>query len=109
MDTEDQVAAHICYFGCVQKGNYLEERMGKVKSGKAAGRDKVTGEMIKGWGELVITWISKLCNVAFERGIMPEVWRFVETVLLYKGQRRRTYCKNYRSVSLLNMVEKKKK
>ena len=30
--------------------------MGKLKNGKAAGKDEVTGEMIKGGGNRVVDW-----------------------------------------------------
>ena len=56
IDTQEQVAAHICGFVGVQRGNYfggekirkneVKVRMGKLKKGKAAGKDEVTEEMI---------------------------------------------------------------
>ena len=51
----------------VWRGNYsggelirrieVEVRVGKLKNGKAAGKDEVTGEMIKGKGNKVVDWI----------------------------------------------------
>ena len=32
-------------------------RVGKLKTGKAAGKDKVIGEMIKVWVDRVVDWI----------------------------------------------------
>ena len=46
--------------------------MGKLKNGKAAGKDKITLEMIKGGGDRVMDWIWSLCNMAFESGGVPE-------------------------------------
>ena len=56
IDTQEQVAAHIYGFDGVRRGNYfggepigrtkVEVREGKLKNGKAAGKDEVTGEMI---------------------------------------------------------------
>ena len=46
--------------------------VGKLKNGKAVGKYDVTGEIVKGGGELVIEWIWKLCNVAFESGVVAE-------------------------------------
>ena len=66
------------------------------KNGKAALKDEITGEMIKGGGG----------RVAFESGGVPEDWRSAVIVQLYKGKRERTECKNYRGISLLSMVEK---
>ena len=42
--------------------------------------------------------------MAFERGVVPEDWRSVVIVPLYKGNGDRTECKNYRGISLLSVV-----
>ena len=82
--------------------------MGKLKNGKPAGKDEITGEMIKGGGDRLVDWIWRLCNMAFESvlGIMPEDWRFAVIVPLYKGIGKRIECKNYRDISLSNVVGK---
>ena len=46
--------------------------VGKLKNGKAAGRDEVTGEMVKGGGDTVVDWIRRLCNMGFENGVVSE-------------------------------------
>ena len=57
------------YFGGMSIGRVeVDVRVGKVKSGKAAGGDEITGEMIKGGGGRVVDWIWRLCNIAFESG-----------------------------------------
>ena len=48
--------------------------MGKLKNGKAAGKDEVTGEMIKGGGNRVVDCIWRLCTMAFETGVVLEDW-----------------------------------
>ena len=57
-------------FNEVQRGYFGEEpirrmevevRVGKLKNGKSAGKDDVTGEMKK-----VVDWIWSLCNMAFK-------------------------------------------
>ena len=55
----------MCGFDGVQRVNYfggepikrteVEVRVGKLKNGKAAGKDEVTGEMIKSGGALLWT------------------------------------------------------
>ena len=76
--------------------------MGKLKNGKAAGKDDITGEMINGGGDRVVDYMWRLCNMAFESGGVPEDWRSPVTVPLYKGKGERTECKNY----LLSVVGK---
>ena len=46
--------------------------MGNLKKGKAAGKDEVTGEMIKGGGNRVVDWIWRLFNMSFESGGVPK-------------------------------------
>ena len=76
IDTQEEVALHMCGFYGVKKGNFfrrelirrteVKARVRKLKNGKAAGMDEVTGEMIKGGGYRVVDWIWRLCNMAFE-------------------------------------------
>ena len=47
-------------------------RVGKLKNRKEAGKDEIIGERIKGGGDRVVDWIWRLCNMAFERGVVPE-------------------------------------
>ena len=57
----------MCGFDGIRRGNYfggeqirrteVEVRVGKLKKGKAADKDKVTGEIIKGRGDRVVDWI----------------------------------------------------
>ena len=35
-------------------------------------KDEVTGEMVKGGGDVVVDWIWRLYNMAFENGVEPE-------------------------------------
>ena len=62
--------------------------------------------MIKGVGDRVVDYIWRLCNMAFENGVVPEHWRSAVIVPLYKGKGKRNECKNYRGISLLCEVEK---
>ena len=73
----------MCGFDGIQRDSYfggetvgrVEVEVGKLRNGKAAGRDEITGEMVKGGGDRVVDWIWRLCNMAFESGIVPGVWR----------------------------------
>ena len=54
--------------------------------------------MIKGGGDRVVDWIWKLCNMAFESGVVPEGWRSTVIVPLYKGKGERL---NVRTIELV--------
>ena len=73
IDTQEKVAVQICGIDEIRRGNYfggepfgrpeVELRVGKLKNGKAAGKNEITGEMIKGGGDRVAAWIWRLCNM----------------------------------------------
>ena len=85
----------MCGYDEVRRGNYFggepmrksefKERVKKLKNGKAAGKDGVTEEMVKGAGNVVVDWIWNLCSMAFECGVVPEDLRSEMIVSLYKG------------------------
>ena len=76
----------MCGFDGIWRVNYfrgepigrveVEVRMGKLKSGKGTIKDEITGEMIKGRGDKVANWNWRLCNKAFEDGIVPVPFQF---------------------------------
>ena len=45
------------------------------------------GEMVKDGCELIIGWIWKLYNIAFESGVVPETWSSAVIVPVYNGKR----------------------
>ena len=100
----------MCGIDGIQRGNNfggepigiaeVEVRVGKLKKGKAAGKDEITGEMIEGERDRVVDWIWRLCNMAFENDTVLEDCRSAVIVPLYMGKSERTECKNYRSFSL---------
>ena len=74
--------------------------MGKLNNGKSAGKDGITGKMIKSGGDRVMDWIWKLCNMAFESGVVSEDCRSALIVPQFNGKGERTECENY---SFLNV------
>ena len=80
--------------------------MRKLNSGKVTGKAEVTGEIIKRGDDRVVDEIWRLCNMAFESGVVPEDWRSALIIPLYKGKGERTECNNYRRISLLIVVGK---
>ena len=50
----------------------IEVNVGKLKNGKAAGKDEITREMIKGGCDRVVNGIWRLCNMTFESSVVLE-------------------------------------
>ena len=67
VDTQEEVAVHMCGFDGVRRGNHfrgepirkpeVEDRVKKLKHGKATGKDEVTRERVKGGCYMVGYWI----------------------------------------------------
>ena len=82
IDTQEQIPVNICGFGGIQRSKHFGiEPIGKIKvkvrvrtlkNRKVAGKDEVTGEMIIGGGDMVVSGIWKMCNMAFESGVVSE-------------------------------------
>ena len=61
IDTQEQVVVNMCGFDEIRRGNYfggdpferaeVMVRVGQLKNGKAASKDEITGETIKGGGD----------------------------------------------------------
>ena len=89
VDTQEKVGVHMCgnYFGgkLIRKIE-IEKKVDKLKDGKAAGKDEVTEEMVKGGGDVVVDCIWKLYNMAFESDVVPEDLRSAVIVPLHKGK-----------------------
>ena len=77
-----------------------------IKNGKAAGKDEITGGMVKSGGDRLVDWIWRVCNMAFESGVMPEDWRSTVIASLYKDKGEMMACSNYWGISVLSMVVK---
>ena len=96
IDTQEEVAVHMRGFDGIQRGSYfggeligraeVKLRVCKLKNGKSAGNDEITGEMIKGGGDRVVDWIWRPCNMSFESGVVPEDWSSAVNVGLNKGK-----------------------
>ena len=64
VDTQEEVAVHMCGFDGIRRGNYFEKdtvgradievRVGKLKNGNVVGKDEIIGEMIKDGGNRVV-------------------------------------------------------
>ena len=54
----------------------------------------------------MVDWIWRLCNMAFESGIVPEDCRSAVIVPLYKGKGEKRECSKYKGISLLIVVGK---
>ena len=77
----------------------------KLKNGKAAGYDKITGEMLKNMGEWGARMLLKLYNTAIKEEKVPHDWTVGMILPIYKKGNKYN-CDNYRGITLLSVVLK---
>ena len=100
IDIQEQVAVSKSSFDEFRRGNYFAVE--PIRGTEVEVRvGKLTGEMTQGGG-------GRLCNMAFEGGVVPKEWRPAVTVPLYKCKGDRTECSNYKGyiISFLSVVGK---
>ncbi len=84
----------------------VEKAVARLKCGKAAGMDGIIAGMLKYGGDAVVEWILVICESAWKEGKVPDDWKKVIIVPLYKGKGSRSECSSYRGISLLSVPGK---
>ena len=84
----------------------VEEALTHMKSGKAAGLDGITNEIIKNFGPNTMTWLLTLLNNCAASCTIPKIWRKSRVVALLKPGKDPTNQKSYRPISLLCILYK---
>ena len=83
----------------------IAEAIKRLKSGKAAGPDRVAAEALKEGGAVVIDKLHKLFSMVWKEERLPCDWKLADVVPVFK-KGDKTRCENYRGISLLSVVGK---
>ena len=78
----------------------------RLKCNKAAGSDLIVNEFLKATVEKLCPVLTKLFNVVFASGIVPEAWTQGLIVPIYKKKGEQSDPNNYRGISLLSCIGK---
>ena len=79
--------------------------IGKLKSGKSSGPDKIIGEMLKHANDVVIDFLVTLFNKLFDHGTFPQEWSKSIIVPIHKkGEVNQP--DNYRGIALTSVISK---
>lgn len=81
------------------------QAVNRLKSGKAAGVDEIRPEMLKALGGEGIAWLTRVFQVAWDCGTVPDEWQTAVIVPIFK-KGSRADCNNYRGISLLSLPGK---
>jgi hypothetical protein len=80
----------------------VELAIEKLKSPKSPGSDQIPAELIKAGGWTIHCAIHKLIISIWNKEELPEEWKELIIVPIHK-KGDKTYCNNYRSISLLQL------
>ncbi|KAK3539668.1 hypothetical protein QTP70_011124 [Hemibagrus guttatus] len=83
----------------------VTEVVQQLLGGKAPGVDEICPEYLKSLNVVGLSWLTRLCNIAWRSGTVPLDWATGVVVPLFKKGDRRV-CSNYRGITLLSLPGK---
>ncbi|KAK3513146.1 hypothetical protein QTP70_007479 [Hemibagrus guttatus] len=83
----------------------VTEVVQQLLGGKAPGVDEIRHEYLKSLDVVGLSWLTRLCNIAWQSGTVPLDWATGVVVPLFKKGDRRV-CSNYRGITLLSLPGK---
>ncbi|KAK3567642.1 hypothetical protein QTP86_020413, partial [Hemibagrus guttatus] len=83
----------------------VTEVVQQLPGGKAPGVDEIRPEYLKSLDVVGLSWLTRLCNIAWRSGTGPLDWATGVVVPLFKKGDRRV-CSNYRGITLLSLPGK---
>jgi len=86
-------------------GAEVAEVVEKLRGGRAPGVDEVRPEFLKALDVVGLSWLTRLCNIAWTSGTVPLDWQTGVVVPLFKKGDRRV-CSNFRGITLLSLPGK---
>ena len=83
----------------------VEHAIKMMKNGKAPGEDEIPVEFLKEMKEVGVDWMTRMANVAWGKGEVPDDWGKAVVCPIYK-KGDKAMCSNYRGISLLSHTGK---
>ncbi|KAK3551641.1 hypothetical protein QTP70_020851 [Hemibagrus guttatus] len=83
----------------------VTEVVQQLLGGKAPGVDEIRPEYLKSLDVVGLSWLTRLCNIAWWSGTVPLDWVTGVVIPLFKKGDRRV-CSNYRGITLLSLPGK---
>ncbi len=77
----------------------------KLLGGKAPGVDEIRPEYLKSLDVVGLSWLTRLCNIAWRSETVPLGWQIRVVVPLFKKGDRRVFS-NYREITLISLTGK---
>ncbi|MDG2555341.1 reverse transcriptase domain-containing protein [Vibrio parahaemolyticus] len=86
-------------------GAEVAEVVKQLRSGGAPGVDEICPGYLKALDVVGLSWLTRLCNIAWTSGAVPLEWQTGVVVPIFKKGDQRV-CSNYRGITLLSLPGK---
>ena len=77
-----------------------------MKNGKAVGPTGIVSEMFVVEEDCSVEWLTSLCNLIVAQGRIPDDWRSIILLPVFKGKGDPMECGSYRAIKLLEHAMK---
>ena len=84
----------------------VKKAISQLSDGKAPGRDCIPAEIYKCGGDVLVTRLTELFVLIWEKQVLPQDFKDASIVHLYKKKGNRQSCDNHRGISLLSIAGK---
>jgi hypothetical protein len=84
----------------------VKDALKRMKGGKAMGPDGIPIEVWRSLRDVTIVCLTKLFNLIFRSNNMPDEWRQIILVLIFKNKGDVQSCTNYRGIKLMSHTMK---
>ena len=82
----------------------VKKAISQLSDGKAPGRDCIPAEIYKCGGDVLVTRLTELFVLIWEKQVLPQDFKDASIVHLYKKKGNRQSCDNHRGISLLSIA-----
>ncbi|TWW68274.1 R2DM Retrovirus-related Pol polyprotein from type II retrotransposable element [Takifugu flavidus] len=86
-------------------GAEVAEVVKQLPGGRAPGADEICPGYLKALDVVGLSWLTRLCNIAWTSGAVPLDWQTGVVVPVFKSRDQRV-CSNYRGITLLSLPGK---
>ena len=91
--------------GRLISGAEVAEVVKQLRGGRAPGVDEIRPGYLKALDVVGLSWLTRLCNIAWTSGAVPLEWQTGVVVPIFKKGDQRV-CSNYRGITLLSLPGK---
>jgi hypothetical protein len=84
----------------------IKDALKRMKEGKTMGPNRIPIEVWRTLKDITIVWLTKLFNIIFRSNKIPDEWRRIILVPIFKNKGDVQNCTNYWGIKLMSHIMK---